>query len=119
MKHDKYLSVIAKDAMSVALTCIQFCDDALELCVIIFEIWKKSTLIATTGVPLLLLCIAVILQLIIIIITFSIEISVEYELDRIIAENIMQAAVYHAVRYKIGYSIRTLHIQYMQSSWWS
>jgi hypothetical protein len=43
----------------------------------------------------------------------------DYQPDRVIAENVMLAALYHAVTHKNGYALRVLHIQYMQNLWWS
>jgi hypothetical protein len=48
----------------------------------------------------------------------SIDTRGDYQPDRVIQDNIMLAALYHAVTHKNGYALRVLHIQYMQNLWW-
>lgn len=49
----------------------------------------------------------------------SIDTRGDYQPDRVIADNVMLAALYHAVTHKNGYALRILHIQYIQNLWWS
>ena len=47
----------------------------------------------------------------------SVDTRGDYQPDRVIADNLMLAILYHAVTHRNAYALRALHIQYMQNLW--